>query len=550
MTLRTLDRRDLALGLGLAAGYVALLLATAGSQGYARDEGFYFAAAESYAAWFRQLVSEPSAALSRAGVDAAWAVNHEHPALVKSLFSLSWIVLHQKMHLFAQEGTAFRFPGMCFGGLAVLVTYLFTTEVRGRLAGLVAATLFAFVPTTFYHAHLDCFDVPIAAMWLLSAWTYFRSVVAPSPRAFVVFGVVYGLTLDTKHNAWFLPFFVAAHWALAHGRAWLAKSAAPRPKPWALVSMLTVGPLVFVALWPWLWRDTTKRFVEYAKFHLHHDYYNMEFLGVTYWQPPFPRAYAWLMTLGTVPFVTLALFGVGVVVALRAEIVPLVRGLVRPRGALGATVLPGAPLALFVLGVATNYAPWLSRSTPIFGGTKHWLGATTFLAMLAGIGFSWAVDIVRARFPGRQLLGPSLAALVAVPSIVMSLRAHPWGLSAYTAIVGGTPGAATLGLNRGFWGYTTGSVTDVLDARVPPNGAVYVHDTAWDAWRMLQRDGRLRRDLRAVGSPAGADAALYHHEQHMAGVEYQIWVAMGTVSPVVVRGLDGVPIVWVYLRPR
>jgi hypothetical protein len=30
--------------------------------------------------------------------------------------------------------------------------------------GLVSALLFAFMPRIFYHAHLDCFDVPIAVM--------------------------------------------------------------------------------------------------------------------------------------------------------------------------------------------------------------------------------------------------------------------------------------------------------------------------------------------------------------------------------------------------
>ena len=110
--------------------------------------------------------------------------------------------------------------------------------------------------------------------------------------------------------------------------------------------------------------------------------------------------------------------------------------------------------------------------------------------------------------------------------------------------------AASLGLNRGFWGYQTGSVVGFLNANVPPGGSLYLHDTAYDSFRMLQRDGRLRDDIRPVMSPAYADAALYHHEQHMEGVEYQIWVAFETTAPAEIKGLDGVPIVWVYLRRR
>ena len=37
----------------------------------------------------------------------------------------------------------------------------------------------------------------------------------------------------------------------------------------------------------------------------------MEFLGETYWKPPMPRLYAWVMTVATVPAITLVLFGIG-----------------------------------------------------------------------------------------------------------------------------------------------------------------------------------------------------------------------------------------------
>jgi hypothetical protein len=535
--------------------YVFVLVKTAHPQGYARDEGFYFHAAESYAGWFERLFREPSLALERRAVDGAFTANHEHPVFVKSLFSLSWMFLHKRSHLFAEEGTSFRFPGMCFAGLTLSVLYLWGTEARGRRVGLAAALLFALVPTTFYHAHLDCFDVPIACMWLLTAYAYWKSLREPGLRWAVAAGVLFGLTLNTKHNSWFLPFAVAAHLSVI---AVLRRMGGdPRPPsrfPWGAVSMLVLGPMVFVGTWPWLWFDTWKRFLEYARFHLGHEYYNMEFLGTTYFQPPFPRSYAWLMTAATVPVITLVLFLVGLAFAGREQL-PLLKASLRGAGD-RTTSMPGPDAGatewLWVIGLLVSYAPWLSTGTPIFGGTKHWLTAYPFLALFAGMGFVWVLDRLTPAFDPRVRLPVAMTAAVAmlIAPAVETFRAHPWGLSAYTPLVGGAPGAASLGLNRGFWGYTTGSVTDVLNARVPRGGSVYVHDTAWDAWRMLQRDGRLRGDIRGVFSPAGADAAIYHHEQHMAGVEYQIWMALGTVAPAAVRGLDGVPIVWVYLRPR
>jgi hypothetical protein len=133
-------------------------------------------------------------------------------------------------------------------------------------------------------------------------------------------------------------------------------------------------------------------------------------------------------------------------------------------------------------------------------------------------------------------------------SIVMALRVHPYGLSAYTPLVGGAPGAATLGLNRTFWGYTTGSLTDFINQRAPQAGTIYVHDTALQSFDMLRADGRLRDDLRGSLSIAGSNLALYHHEPHMSRVEYQIWVDYGTVVPAAMLTHDGVPVTWIYER--
>ena len=84
-----LERADGGLALGLFVGYLALLLASAESLGFTRDEGFYFSAARAYEQWFALLGSSPSEALSKQAVDRFWSVNSEHPALIKSLFALS-----------------------------------------------------------------------------------------------------------------------------------------------------------------------------------------------------------------------------------------------------------------------------------------------------------------------------------------------------------------------------------------------------------------------------------------------------------------------------
>ena len=560
LALRVLKKLcDPAVAIVVAAGYVVLLLSTTDDLGYARDEGFYFVSARTYGKWFELLATSPHEALAPATVDKFWSVNSEHPALMKSLFALSNQYLQEKHHFFSMTGTSFRFPAMVLSGLLLGVVYLWARRLHGRLAGLVAALSLGFFPRVFFNAHLACFDAPIMALFAITAFSYVESLRKGGVVLPLVTGVAFGLALDTKHNAWFLPIAGVAHLVGTAALALVLRAPLwPATKRILanLAAMGVLGPLVFYALWPWIWHDTSARLHAYVQFHVGHEYYNMEFLGENYWQPPMPRAYAWVMTLGTVPGIALLLFGVGVV----HHVLRAVR-VVRRRDA---AAIDSLRETLFVgLCLGACYAPWLSTNTPIFGGTKHWLPAYPFLVLFAATGFSRVrrglVQLaahVRSRksprlVPGAGLaLGVALAVVAVAAPMREALHSHPWGLSAYTPLVGGAPGAATLGLNRTFWGYTTGSVEGDLNRDVRPGGTVYIHDTAWQSWQMFQEDGRIRKDIVAVGAVEESEAALYHHEMHMEGQEYQAWVAYGTDAPAMIAGLDGVPVVWVYERPR
>ncbi len=541
---------SVALALALGALFLWLLLGTTESVGYARDEGFYFHASRRYAEWFRLLAEDRGKALSRAQIDAAWTINHEHPGLIKSLFALSHL-LSTKLRWFSEPGTSFRFPAMVLGSVMVALTSYWASRRHGLWAGLVAGLSLAFLPRVFFHAHLACFDVPITALFLLTFACWDKALRSAGPLYPLLTGVAFGLALDSKHNAWFLPIAFAAHTLLCLIWARLERRAlwpAVERQVWSLVSMALLGPVILVMFWPWLWHDTVARFREYAAFHVNHEFYNMELFGETYFQPPMPRSYAPVMTLATVPLITIAVGVVGVAV----RVLDFVKDRSEERRSSHLTTLSWA------LAIGVSYAPWLSTSTPIFGGTKHWMTAYPFFGLFAATGFVWLVERVSslARETQRErgaswavrAAAPVAAVCVTASPIEQALRAHPWGLSAYTPLVGGAPGAATLGLNRGFWGYTTGSVTTELNS-LPERTKVYPHDTALPSWNMLLEDGRLRRDLRAVWYVPEADVAVYHHEMHMQMQEYQAWIAFGTVQPWVVRGLDGVPVVWLYRRP-
>jgi len=538
--------RDHLLGFGLCVLYVALLLGTADSIGLGRDEGIYVDAAQRYAGWLELLVKAPGQALERAAIDGAFTANHEHPPLMKLLFGVGHLV-QRELHIFGTDSQSFRFAGMLSAGGLLWIIYLFGTRLYGRSAGIFAALSFALLPRPFYHAHLNAFDMPITCASTLVLYNYYVSL--ERPRRALLVGLTFGLALLTKHNSWFLPIMMSAHFglcAVVEQRA--RKLRQPRRMslvPWGLLAALCIGPCLFYGGWPWLWHGSLPRLRDYVGFHLHHEYYNMEYFAVNYFWPPFPISFPWLMTLFTVPLTSLLLGIAGAGRAVTCAVRDL-RALLLQRTA--ANCDPTQPTALLLGALLTPLIVISLPSTPIFGGTKHWFTAYPLLALFAGRTFVEAVALL----PRSSALWTKtgLASLLLLPAAAETAHSHPFALSHYTAAAGGVPGAAAMGLNRQFWGFTTRSLVPYLLEVMPNGGTLYICDTLYTSFQMLIRDGHLPATFRPTPDIARADYALVHHEKHFAEVDHQIWTTYRSAQPAHVLLYDGVPIISVYKNPN
>lgn len=548
-------------------GYLTLLLATM-QMGHTRDEGFYFNAAHTYYGWFDELEENietgyPEESFEQSNIDQHWSNNPEHPVLMKALFGLSWDAFSQERDWMSPV-TAMRFPTAVFSALLLGLVFLFTIEAFGsRLAGLFAVFAIGFQPRFFFHAHLACFDAAVTFVWFLVVYAYWRSM---GSRLWAwLTGFFFGLALLTKLNAFFIPIALLLHWFLTgfwkirfKGGGFFPRLQLPKI-PLAFVSMAIVGPLVFYVAWPRLWFDTFNRIIEYIGRHWSHEHYFVQYFGEGLIRPPFPASFPWVMLLITVPIVVILAGALGWF----SVIGEWSRRKWEDRDDRGT----GTLLAInFLLPILIISRP----ETPIFGGTKHWMPAMPFLAMFAGIGviraFNWlwpkAVPPTNEGKSGPKdgslglIRGATLALflmVLTVPLVHATLYVHPYGTSYYNEVIGGVRGAADEGMMRQYWGYSTRASFDFLNEHAPNRARVFPHNANGDAMYWYRADGLLREDIRDAWSIGGADYILYNHQRafisnrgNPPGALMEVWDAAGTVAPIRVWTVNGVPILSLY----
>jgi 4-amino-4-deoxy-L-arabinose transferase-like glycosyltransferase len=603
-----LSAQDRRIAWGLFALAFLALAFTQGDVGFVRDESVYFAAAESYASWFKLLAAAPARALTDEAIVARWDFNHEHPALMKSLFGLSFLLFHQGLGM--TPALAFRLPAFAVAALIPALVYLLGRRLFGRAAGLFGGLSFLLVPRQFFNAHLACFDVPVAALWLLTIYAYVRA--QQTRRGWLWCGVAWGLAIATKHNALFIPFVVAP---FALYRAFRPIPGAPERERWVALylsihaaalllyavlfaalgqaqfqprflllsphtfvfaamvaaggyalrglrphseeafralapisAMAVLGPVIFFLSWPYLWHHPVDRTAWYLGFHAKHHHYTWFYLGRLLREPPFPLAYVVVKTALTVPltlFVPMALgLGASVARALAAAW-PRLRTRVQPASWEEVLVAVNAVASIAIIS---------HPDVPHFGGVKHWFPSMPFLAILAGASVARAAGTLAGwlstRWPGlsERAVVAALGGLLLLPAAWATARVHPYGTSAYSELAGGLPGAASLGMQRQFWSNNVTGVLEWINQNAGPGERVYLHEVNGYSFRDYQRNGMLRPDLQGAGGPWDATIAAYQYHQEFREHEMNIWQAFGTQKPAYGLYVDETPQVVVYRR--
>jgi len=538
----------------LAALVIGLLgtlavLATAPSFGIMWDEATYIRSARRYMSWLDTARSDPAVAFSKpvltqswgsqaARGDAAGALGDLHPPLVKLAGGLTWRLLRGPLG----DLVAYRVAPALFFGLLLAVLYLWVSEIGGQTAGLAAALCLATLPRFYAYAHALALDAPLATLFVVATYVYWKTIDRPGLRWAVPFGLVLAMALATKNGGWLLPLGLGV-WTLLFYRT--------RQHVVRLALSGAIGVIGFFVTWPWLYYDTLARlrmFVRYF-FLSHADLLDMPsyYLGRMWQQTPWH--YPLVITATVTPLLILLLMAGGL-------------SLVWRDGRQQRACCPQTAAAgwLLVLSAAGPMLPFLLAVTTGYDGERLFLPAFPFLAALAGLAFArlsaalwgalWRVAprLAARRWSGglRLAVTGCLLALVCAPGVVAAVHLHPYQLAYYNELVGGAQGAAQRGFETTYWADSYVGLLDYLNENMTAGQSVWAE--GHNVFLVYQELGRLRKDIVIINSnitkPDAGDWAIVQARQ--SRMSPRVVALMQAYRPVHALSVDGVPLVMVY----
>jgi 4-amino-4-deoxy-L-arabinose transferase-like glycosyltransferase len=563
-----LRRANRWLGLLVGLGTLVLLLATAADIGLTYDEPVYSSRAMRAGEWLGLLFTAPSLAFERDTIDRLWDATGDEQAGLPKL--IAWPAA-MAASPFVSPLAAVRAGTMLVVAVFLGLLFVFLANQRGRLEALFACLGLLFMPRVFTHLHLLTMDAPVMAFSFLAiAAAYLAALHGPEQRPkcwlwVALSGLAFGAAIACKANGWFVPFIVLP---------WLLRIRRWRPFFATLVSMAILGPLVFIASWPWLWFDTVARVARYFSFFVKHYPIGVEYFGQTYSTAPWH--YAPVMLAITTPLVVLGLAVVGVV---KAGIgnrepgigngvltpAPLPRALTAARSGEGNGSGNGngngndngndngnSFLLLVLWAVVVNLLPVMLPSSPKYNGVRLFLPVFVPLVVLAAAGFGWGARAIAARLARdlreRRLVLVLLLLVALLPQVYMTMSVHPFGMSYYNALIGGLHGAAARGMEPTYWGDAYAAALPWLNEHAPRGARVWVNVAGFvSSLQIYQQFGLLRPDLQLTGGDAafhGADLYLVMNKPTELGDLGKEIVGGG--KALYVRELDHVPLVWVF----
>ena len=286
-----------------------------------------------------------------------------HPPFARLLTGVTWKLFHP----YVGELKALRLAPAILFSLNVALLFILIAKYFNISSGIVASLALLFIPSAFGHAHLIALDSPIASMWFFTVFCFIKGLESRSWS--LILGIVWGLALNTKIHAYFIPvpLFI---WSFLYCKNRFQNN---------FFAMLFLSPIILFISNPYLWHDTIYNWFSFLSVFVKRKDFSpvaIYFLGTTYSYSA-PWYYPFFMVFITLPPTILVLSLLGTTGV-------FFRGIWSSLASLPWQHNVGT---LFLLNAIAPLGLAAIHSAPNYDGVRLLLPAYPFLAGLAGIGF-------------------------------------------------------------------------------------------------------------------------------------------------------------------
>lgn len=391
---------------------------------------------------------------------ASWELNKEHPPFSKYFYgatrfvSLNSSVFKNNLDLdypLGRRYTLQRVVSAFIGSLAVVIVFLLSKKFYDKKTGFIAALLLSFNPYFIGHSKIATQENLVAFLTLLATSLFLLGLSSRKLQRniFVVVGLIMGLAISTKYNAFFFFIYFALLTLLTFGKQFKRDPSKLIKNKIILIPVIAIT--VFIIIWPWLWANPLSQFVAsmntrvgYSKFF---ESANEYFLGKYPHDNPWYYFFAYF--LATTPLILL--FGV----------VMFVLKYWKNRGKYDLWFL------LYFL------TPFLATFSPLkIDGIRYIFPVYPALSVTSAVGINWFSKRLGKVFS--RVFPWIVVAILAFTSFIY----HPYYIDYYNVLVGGPKNVYQKRLfDFGYWGEGLRSGFGYLNdiAQKNPDKDVYVY---------------------------------------------------------------------------
>lgn len=201
----------------------------------------------------------------------SWSLNKEHPPFSKYFYGATRIVslnvpyfrdVLDQDYTLGKRYTFQRIVSALVGAVTVLITYFLTRRFYGKQAGALAAVILSFIPYFVAHSRVATQENLVTMLTTAATALFFVALDKGllRNRLFIISGLVLGLAISTKYNAFFFLVLFAILALVVFRREFTKSPISLLKNHIILIPIISLSVLYLI--WPWLWPDLIGRLHE------------------------------------------------------------------------------------------------------------------------------------------------------------------------------------------------------------------------------------------------------------------------------------------------